>query len=56
MDENEEFKKLMKSYFDDMTKHLMQGFEFMASQLRGKLASGGSSHSHHGETHKTISF
>ena len=26
MDDNEEFKTLMKSYFDDMTKHLMQGF------------------------------
>ena len=34
----------------------MQGFELMASQLRGKLAVGGSSSFHHGETHKTIIF
>ena len=34
----------------------MQGFELMASQLRGKLATGGSSSFHHGETHKTIFF
>ena len=51
-----EFKKLIKSYFDDTTKQLMQGFELMASQLRGKLAAGGSSSSHHGKTHKTILF
>ena len=34
----------------------MQGFELMASQLRGKLEVGGSSNFHNGETHKTIIF
>ena len=37
-----EFNKLINSYFDDTTKQLMEGFELMASQLRGKLAAGGS--------------
>ena len=41
---------------DDTTKQLMQGFELMASQLRGKLEVGGSSNFHNGETHKTIIF
>ena len=41
---------------DDTTKQLMQGFELMASQLRGKLEAGGSSNFHHGEKHKTIIF
>ena len=50
----DEFNKLMKSYFDDMTKQVMQGFELVASQLRGKLVVGGSSSSHHGKTHKAI--
>ena len=27
----DEFNKLIKSYFDDTTKQLMQGFELMAS-------------------------
>ena len=35
-----EFNKLMKSYFDDTTKQIMQGFELVASQLRGKLVAG----------------
>ena len=35
---------------------LIQGFELMASQLRGKLEAGGSRSFHHGETHKTIHF
>ena len=56
MDDWDEFKKLMKSYFDDTTKQLMQGFELMTSQLRGKLAAWGSSGFHHGETHKKIIF
>ena len=56
MDDTYEFKKLINSYFYDTTKQLMQGFELMASQLRGKLAAGGSSSFHHGETHKTIIF
>ena len=56
MDDKDEFNKLMKSYFDDTTKQLVQGFELMASQLRGKLAGGGSSSFHNGETHKTINF
>ena len=42
MDYIDEFNKFLKSYFDDKTKQLMQGFELMASQLRGKLAAGGS--------------
>ena len=46
----------MKSYFDDTTKQVMQGFELVASQLRVKLAAGGSSSSHCVETHKTIIF
>ena len=56
MDDRDEFNKIMKSYFDDTTKHIMQWFELVASQLRGKLAAGGSISSHHGETHKTILF
>ena len=56
MDDMDEFNKLMKSYFDDMTKQVMQGFELVANQLRGKLEAGGGSSSHHGETHKTIIF
>ena len=51
-----EFNKLIKSYFYETTNNLMQGFELMASQLRGKLAAGGSSSFHNGETHKTIIF
>ena len=39
MDDRYEFKKLINSYFDDTTKQLMQGFELMASQLRGKFPS-----------------
>ena len=50
------YNKLMNSYFDDTTNQLMQGFELMASQLRGKLVAGGSSSYHYGETHKTIIF
>ena len=34
----------------------MQGFELMASQLRGKLAAGGRISFCHGETHKIILF
>ena len=56
MDYRYEFKKWMKSYFDDKTKGLMEGFKLMAIQLRGKLAEGGSRSFHHGETHKTIYF
>ena len=32
----------------------MQGFELMASQLRGKLTEGGSRYFHHGETHNNF--
>ena len=56
IDDIDEFKKFLKSYFDDTTKQLMQGFELMASQLRGKLAAGDSRNFHHGETHNTIHF
>ena len=56
MDDRYKFSKFIKSFFDDKTKQLMQGFELMASQLRGKLAAGGSSCFHHGEKNKTIPF
>ena len=56
MDDRDEFNIFLKSYFDDTTKQLMQGFELVASQLRGKMAARGSSNFHHGETHKTIPF
>ena len=56
MNDRYEFNKFLKSYFDDTTKQLMQGFELVASQLRGKLATGGGISSHHGETHKTVIF
>ena len=56
MDDSDEFKKLIKSYFDDTTKQIMQGFELMASQLRGKLEARSSSSFHHWETHKKIIF
>ena len=56
----EENIKIIKPLFDDITKNmtqeLMQGFELMASQLRGKLAEGSSRSFHHGETHNTIHF
>ena len=56
MYDKDEIKKFINSYVDDMMKQLMQGFELMASQLRGKLATGGSRSFHHGETHNTIYF
>ena len=56
MDYRDEFKKCLNSYFDDKTKQLMQGFELMASQLRGKPEGWGSRSFHHGETPKTIPF
>ena len=56
MDYRDDFKTCLNSYFDDKTKQLMQGFELMARQLRGKQAAGGSRSFHHGETHKTIHF
>ena len=56
MDDRGEFNKWIELYFDDKAKQLMQGFKLMASQLRGKLAAGGSRSFHHGETHKTIHF
>ena len=56
IDYRDEFMKPMKSYFDDMTKHVMQWFELVAIQLRGKLTTRGSNSFHHGETHKTIIF
>ena len=56
MDDIYEFNKWIKSYCDYTTNQLMQGFELMASQLRGKLATWGSSSFHHRETHKKIIF
>ena len=32
-----EFNKVLILYFNEMAKHLMQGFKLMASKLRGKL-------------------
>ena len=58
--DDKEHIKIMKLLFyginKNMTKHLMKGFELMASQLRGKLAEGGSRSFHHGETHNNINF
>ena len=34
MDDRDEFNKIMKKYFDDMTKYFMQGFKLVATQLR----------------------
>ena len=56
MDDMDEFKKLPKSYFHYMAMQLIQGFELMASQLRGKLEAEGSRSFHHGEAHNTIPF
>ena len=47
MDENEEFKKLMNSYFYNMNNNIINFFELISSQLGGKLAARGSSSSHH---------
>ena len=49
MDQTEEFKKLMKSYFDDTTKNTMKGLELMSIQLGGKMAAWGINSSHHEE-------
>ena len=58
--DGDEHIKLMKPLFYDITKNMthkiMQGFELMASQLRGKLVEGGSRSFRHGETHNTINF
>ena len=56
MDYKYEFKKLIKPYFDDMTKHLIQGFELMASQLRGKMEAMSSRSFHHWEKNENIPF
>ena len=56
MDDKDKFNKLIKSYFDDTSKQLMQVFELMASQLRGKVEERGNRSFHHGETHNTINF
>ena len=52
----EEHIKIMEPIFEDMTKNLMKVFEFMDSQLRGKLPEGGSGSFHHGEKNNTIHF
>ena len=56
MYDKDEFNKLIKSYFDDTTKQLMQKFELVASQLTVKIAAKGNINFHHGETHNTIHF
>ena len=52
----DEFNKWLKSYGDDTTKQIMQVFELMASQLRGKVEARGNRSLHHGETHNTTNF
>ena len=56
MDDRDEFNKLINSYFYDTTKQLMQEFELVAIQLRGKMDARGNRSFHNGETHKTIIF
>ena len=50
MDGTDELIKFIKSCGDDMTKHVKQAFELMASQFMGSISF------HHEETHKTIFF
>ena len=45
---NEYLKKCIKEALEGMIKQLMQRFEVMATQLRGKMAAKGSSSYHHG--------
>ena len=58
--DGEEHIKIITPIFYDITKnmtqHLMKIFELMASQLKGKLAEGGSRSFHHGATHNTLEF
>ena len=49
IDGKEEFNTFMKSYFDDMTNNIMQGFKLFSIQLGGKMAIGSSNSSHHEE-------
>ena len=46
---NEALNKFIKSSLEGMTKHFMQGFELLASQLGGKSTPGSSSSSPHDE-------
>ena len=46
---NEELKTFITSYFDTLTKHLMQWFELMASQFGSKSVPGSSSSTPHVE-------
>ena len=45
----EEFKSLVKPYFDEMTKHIMQKFKLFSIQLGGNMESGSSNSSHRKE-------
>ena len=46
---NEELKKFIKAAIEGITKHFMQGFKLLDSQLRGKSTLGSSSSSPHDE-------
>ena len=46
---NGEINTFITTYHDTMTKHLMQGFEFLAIQLGGNSTPGSSSSSPHDE-------
>ena len=46
---NEDLKKFITSYFDTLTKHLMQGFELMTSQFGSKSVPMNSSSTPHVE-------
>ena len=55
---NDDLKEFITKYFYTMTKHLMQGFELMASQLGSKSVLGSSSSTPHveGKTHGETIF
>ena len=48
-EDNQDIKAFIKAYIEGMTKHFMQGFELLASQLGGKSTPGSSSSSPHVE-------
>ena len=57
-EDNGDLKAFITTALDTMTKHLMQGFELMASQFGSKLAPGSSSSTPHveGKTHGETIF
>ena len=59
MDDNiysQDLKKFIKVSLEGMTKQLLQGFEVMATQLRGKMEAASSRSSHHGKKNNIIRF